>query len=241
MDMTFKDTDAWPMGMPTEYKVISANERTVFAAHIGVKMALKKIMPQLPEKLRVLAAQYLDANEKSWWVRNVTASYGKLDLEQLYWIIDSKDNSITVAQRNGEFAVLNGVQGLTLASELLGKSHGAEPWRTMGVEKLGKAIISWHRDPRSYILTEAFFRKKQAVLKGWLTGREKDPEALRAVCREPIFTFNNGHWILDFNAINRRGGVERWVIQGKTAHFLINEIVVTMVKDDGTFNFPDEL
>ncbi len=202
----------------------------------------ENIMKPIPDKLRSVALQNLNANDKAWWVRDVTHSYGKLDLERLYWIIDSEDKSITVVQgRNEEFFSLNGPEGLALSSKLLAKAYGKEPWIAMGVEKLGKTIMSWYRDPRAYILTEVFFGKQQPVIKSWLTGREKDPASLKAVCREPVFTLSDGNWSLDLNAINRYGGVERWIIQGQTVNFMIKDIFITKVKDEGTFNFPDEL
>jgi hypothetical protein len=199
-------------------------------------------MQQIPEELRSIALQFLNANDKAWWVRDVTRSYGKLDLERLYWIIDSEDKSVTVVQdHNGKFFPLNGDDGLALSGKLLAKTHGEEPWLTMGAEKLGKTIISWYRDPRAHILTETFFSRQQPVLKSWLTGREKDPQALRDLCREPIFTLGGGKWSLDFNAINRHGGVERWIMNGQAAGFTIKTVSATKIKDDGTFNFPDEL
>jgi hypothetical protein len=207
-----------------------------------IYLVKEDIMQHLPDKLRLVALQYLHANYGAWWVRDVTASYGKLDVERLYWIIDSEDNSITIAQLlNGEFSVLSGTRGLALSSQLLSKAYGDEPWRTLGVEKLGKIVVSWYRDSRSYILTEAFFSKQQPVLNSWLTSMEKDPATLHSLCYEPVFALNGDNWMLDFNAINRQGGVEHWVIKGQKIYFMIKEVVVTMVKRDGTFNFPDEL
>ena len=205
-------------------------------------VAKEYTMQQLPEKLRLIAFQHLNADDRRWWVRDVTASYGKLEVERLFWIIDSEDHSITLAQcRNGEFYLLSGPQGLALSSELLVKAYGNEPWRTLGVEKLGKIIMSWHSDPRAYIATESFFQKQRPVLKSWLTKREKDASALLSVCRDPILTQDGIHWNLDFNAINRRGGVEHWIIKGDATNFMIKDVTITTVKPDGTFNFPDEL
>lgn len=199
-------------------------------------------MHQLPDPLRAIALQYLNNEDSKWWVRNATASYGTLDVAHLYWIIDSTDHSVTVMQdRNGIFSSLAGAQGLSLSGRLLSKAYGEEPWKVIGLEKFGKTIMSWYSDPRAYLLTEQFFSKQQPVLASWLTQREKDPAALKALCREPVLALAGSSWTLKFNAINRRGGVELWAIRGETAPFAINQVDVAMIKENGTFHFPDEL
>lgn len=199
-------------------------------------------MQELPEELRSVAGQLLNSDAAHWWVRDVSKSFGSFDVEALYWIIDSEDKSIVVALRHdGSFASLAGAKALPLVSELIRKTFGAEPWLSIGAETLGKTIMAWYSDPRSYLTTPAFFEKQRAVLMSWLTGREKDPRVLQQVCREPILTSVGERWTLDFNAINRRGGIENWVARGTGNPFTITDVNVSVIKEDGSFNFPDEL
>jgi len=199
-------------------------------------------MLQLPDSMRSAAISRLNTDTDHWWLRDVTNSYGKLDVELLYWIIDNKDNSIMVAlDRTRNAIVLTGPGGLGLASDLLGKAYGGEPWKTLGVSQFAKTIMAWYSDPRSHVTTPAFFDKRKPFLQGWLAGREKSADVLQQVCREPIFSLNAGRWTLDFNAINRRGGIERWLVRGESGSFKISDVNVSIVKEDGTFYFPEEL
>jgi hypothetical protein len=199
-------------------------------------------MPPLPENMRAIAMKRLSNDAAHWWIRDVTNSYGKLDAELLYWIIDGNDNSIIVVlDRNKNAFALTGREGLGIASDLLGKAYGGEPWQIVGVANFAKTIMAWHSDPRSHVTTPAFFNKQKPVLQSWLSGREKDARALQQVCREPFFTHDSGRWTLDFNAINRRGGIERWIVHGESGNFRITEVSVSTVRTDGTFYFPEEL
>lgn len=198
-------------------------------------------MPNLPDKLRSAAADYLNRDTAKWWVRDATRSYGNLDVDGLYWLIDSEDRSVMVAERRGIWTPLAGSAGLPLAGELLSRAHGSTPWEGMGLDKFAKTLASWYSDPRLHLTNEAFFQRQERVIGSWLAGREKDPAAFRALRREAELKRAGPQWTLDFQTINRRGGIEAWSVQGTAEPFRIDKVNVAPVRPDGTFYFPEEL
>lgn len=199
-------------------------------------------MQSLPENVRLVALSQLSPNTDRWWVRNASKRYSKFDMAAIYWIVDEGDRSITIAVDGHEQAMaLTGREGLAVVSNLLDKAYGARPWESLGVSKFAETIMALYSDPRSHVTTPAFFEKQRPVLQSWLTGREKEPGALQQVCVEPAFNFDNINWALEFNAINRRGGIERWAVKGRSPDFKITGVAISTVKEDGTFYFPEEM
>ena len=199
------------------------------------------IVAKIPEKLLVAGADYLNRDTAHWWVRDATNSYGKLDLDGLYWLIDSDDRSVMVAERRGVWTPLAPPIGLPLASELLARAHGNTPWDKMGLDAFAKTLASWFSDPRLYLTNEAFMRKQERVISSWLAGQERNPDAFRALRREAELKRTGDKWTLEFQAINRKGGVGFWSIEGHAEPFRVERVAVTPVRPDGTFYFPDEL
>ncbi|MEX2138954.1 MAG: hypothetical protein WD894_06805 [Pirellulales bacterium] len=200
----------------------------------------------VPDEVIKLAAQHLKSPESEWWVRELTKSFKWLKDEELYWVFDTDSDKSVMALREsgGDYKCLNCQGGLPIIGQVISERLGKVPSDKFSVSDLAQLLMQWHQDPRGYIATPEFFKKKQDqdALDSWLMGTEKDPAVLRSMCVSPTYTNDDaGNWKLTFNALNQRGGVDQWLVNGKIDKFEIKSVKIMMLKPKGTFYYPDEL
>lgn len=198
----------------------------------------------MPDELKELVAKTLDSDESDWWKRTLTNSYKWLRCEELYWIIDSETDKSVMAVKlaDGTYKCLNCPTGIPVISSVIADNLGKTPVRQIGVEEFARLLMEWHSDPRGDVATPQFFEKQEPEIEDWLMGTETDPQALRSICVEPVYTPEGfGSWSLVYNVINRYGGAERWTVKGKTGNFEIESIDIKSLKENGTFYYPYEL
>ncbi len=197
----------------------------------------------IPDGLKRAVADQISPPENEWWIRDLTESYPWLRNAKIYWIIDSKSNSgIVLKDASGSYECLNCPGSESRIGDVIAANLGEVPSETLSVTKLAQLLMEWYQDPRGYVATPEFLDDQEAVLDSWLMGSEKDHKVLRASCVSPAYTtMEDSGWVLIFNAINRHGGVEEWTVRGKSERFEIKSIKIRMLKDNGTFYYPEEL
>ncbi|MCU0840965.1 MAG: hypothetical protein MUC79_04480 [Thiobacillaceae bacterium] len=198
---------------------------------------------QLDRQVIECASERINPPTADWWVRDLSHSYPWLKVDRLLWIIDSKtDASALVLRQGGSCACLNGDRGVEAISRLLSSATvGIKPGQ-LSAEQLATTIMEWSSDPRGYVLSPDFWAKKQGQLQNWMRGRITDPENLRQMCIAPwLDRRSDGSWTLKFNAINRFGGVEHWIVKGSSEPFAVTSIDHGVIQENGSYYFPDEL
>jgi hypothetical protein len=80
----------------------------------------------------------------------------------------------------------------------------------------------------------------QPILMDWLEGKEKNPEALRSLCADPIVKVEGENIEIQCNIITGCGSVEEWTLKGKLGKWItLTEIMVKQIREQGTFSFAD--
>ena len=198
----------------------------------------------IPVQLEQLAKRYLKSEKNAWWVRDITSSYSWAKGGKFYWVIDTASDQSVVAVQDldGQFKPLNQGEGASVIGTILVRDIGAEPALIFGTEELAKVIMKWHEDPRSQVATLRFLNKVRPIMEDWLQGTEKNPQVFESICREPNYMkYQSGDWRLAFNLLNRRGGVEEMIVDGKAIGQDLLTVTTKTIKRDGTFSYPDEL
>ncbi|MCK4857940.1 MAG: hypothetical protein KAT58_08235 [candidate division Zixibacteria bacterium] len=202
------------------------------------------VMPvSIPPGLKQAASGNVNPPEEEWWIRELTDSYPWLHGEEIYWIIDSESNSAMVLKGlAGEYECLNRPDKAGRIGEVIAVNLGEVPSESLNVLDMARLLMEWYRDPRGHIANPEFLESERDVLDTWMMGTETDINVLRTSCVPVTFTNNDdGTWLLVFNALNRLGGVEKWTVSGKSGEFEITAIEIEILKENGTFYYPDEL
>src|SRR5829696_8655616 len=95
---------------------------------------------------RELAAGVLSPPSTQWWVRDVASSYPWTSTTGMWWIIDSNDESVTIAERDGHTRLLSGRQGVPLIGELLREIGREGPLQRFTPRELAQVLMAWHSD-----------------------------------------------------------------------------------------------
>ena len=82
--------------------------------------------------------------------------------------------------------------------------------------------------------------KLEPMLNDFLQGREKDPEALRSLCADPMLQLQGDSFEIQCNLMTGHGAVERWTLKGKLGKAVtLTDIAVAEIRRDGTFFCPE--
>jgi hypothetical protein len=198
---------------------------------------------EISPELKKAALVNVRPPEDEWWIRDLTDSYPWLDCESMYWIIDTHDESaIILGHGEGKYECLNLPAQARRIGEIIAASLGSVPSEEMDAEGLAKLLTEWYRDPRGRLATPEFLEQEKQLLESWVVGTDETLGSLKGVCGPIQYdVFDEGNWLLLFNFINRKGGVEQWRVAGESDPFEINDIRIEMIKPEGSFFYPEEL
>lgn len=192
---------------------------------------------------RAIAACGIASTKDEWWIRDLTDSYPWLTEAQVLWVIDTVSDlsAVVLGESDGTFSPLNVPDALPVISRVLAQAFPEGPMPRLGDQKFATLLMQWHLEPRGYVLSPAFYARKQNELDSWLMGTEKNAESLRALCVPLQFQSQENGWTFAFNVIDKDGGVGQREFAGTSRPFYILTSSAKAIKAEGTFYYPDEL
>ena len=199
----------------------------------------------LPVQVRAKIGEEFKSPEDRWWVRDITSGYPWLVNARILWLLDSGSNNSVVIYlgQSGKAVILNQENGFDKIYSLL-ETHFSDILHD-DVKRIAmlNVVKDWVIEPRGHIGSTEFWMKEKPVLDSWLLGDNKESAVFKKYCADPNFFFDqmNDSWTISYFVFNPEGGVNLVKVFGTDKPFRINKISVEIVKEAGSFYFPDEL
>ena len=169
------------------------------------------------------------------------AGYQWLTVGSLYWVMGPLDPSRLVAVvGDGKPPILLTGDIVALKEFLALQFNGRLPGvgALNDVAQLVKdAVVG---SGGSIATPEFFASQKRDGLDRWLKGRERDPAQLEKLCSGIRASLKKNEWTLEFNVINRSGGVDVVRAAGTASPLMLRNVSVAVVKARGEFSYPLE-
>jgi len=207
---------------------------------------VKLMDEKLPEGLENTVKKVLSSPSDVWWTRNLSESYPWLKGKSLFWIIDGETGESVVALQNDSktWDILNSPSSLKILSNLLHDHINQIVSSKVDMLKIADVIRELYQDPRGHICDQEFIRynEEMGLLGSFIINDKNDQAKLKSFCKNPDYhSDDNKNWVLDFNVLNRHGGIDTWKVVGYSTPFSIESINIDSILPDNSFYYPDEL
>ena len=186
----------------------------------------------------VAAARCHVSDRPSYWYLVEFGGFG-LPRKRIVSIVGAGGGCMSLLVERGSWTNLSAPANLPLLDEALDPLVPADVQDRSKMAAYLLHLVVLQEGLQIVLLDPAFWRMQSnpGVIQKWLTGTEKNPQALHALCREWTVTKEKDRVTFCFNVMNGWGGVERW-----TVHLRVEKAVrlegfqVQPARKDDTFS-----
>ena len=184
------------------------------------------------------ASSVLKGNPSLWYVNHIY-NYSKQGKE-VVCLLDTNDNCMIYLIQSDRWVHLNTTNSLPYINEVL----------TMMITKQQEMedpqILVWYigslafiyKGPERVVLSDNFLRVNGPYIDVWLHGKEKSPDVLRSLCKDPRMVQLKDGILVQCNIITNKGAVEYWSVKVRLDTSIeILAVSVNQSFEDGSFSF----
>ena len=201
------------------------------------------MVTDLTTELKSVISNYFVSPEREWWIRDLSNSYKWLDGQELLWVIDGETDASLLLYKvpRGGWARLNDPKaGLRIISDILRARPERTAFPKRNTEQFAHLMMEWLQEPRGYVCSPSFLTEQSAVLNTFLVKGSAGMEDLRKVCVHPTYSETGNRWTVQFNVLNAKGSIKKWMVSGSISEFEVDQVNQEVIYSDGTFYYPNE-
>ncbi len=199
---------------------------------------------EAPTDLVISASSILGGEPSEWRVSNFS-EYGK----QIVCLKGAQGRHLIYLVLPDKWVLLNQPRSLPYVNYVL-DSFFSSPSELKDLSKLAvyvQEVAYLFKGPQRVTLSADFLKglerpyvagESDRPLMMWLRGKEKDPDALRSLCADPLVKRQHDDIEIQCNVITTSGSVEKWTLKGKLEKgIMLTNIEIKQIREEGTFFF----
>lgn len=197
---------------------------------------------EAPQSVAEAARNILKGNPREWDVSRLFdyPTPGK----EVVFLKDGKSNSLVFWSKKDRWIRLNEKAGISALNEVTKDMPGRSMFRANMTDRIlyVQEVANLYGGTCRALLSDAFLNDiggaKSDGGKPWVTGTEKNPEALYKLCHDPVIIRNGANVSVKFNVLVFGGSAEEWTLAGTYDHgMVLHDIDVKVLRKPGTFRW----